>query len=260
MIKRLFLFALLLCAVSASAQDQRTARWLTKYDLDASDLTYCVVTGVDGSAFGAPMTGPALVETSGSSTTVTAVTASTNPFAEVSVKDIIMAKPSPGLETVNVVTVTAKASADSITVDTAVDWSAGSGLVFQWLKVTCGTGAENGWIDVSGFSFYTMEVQYNQGDLDGFDVQWECRESAIGSLANKVWPPTTTTDTSVCGGGTLTTGFCRFTTPGATARLAVGSEFPWTECRVGIKFQSADASEATTDLESITASLTGRPK
>jgi len=255
--KRLALAILaLVLSTSAAAQEDRTARWMTKYDLDANTFTYCVVLGKDGSPWGAPIAGPALIETSGSSTTVTAVTASSGPFTELAVKDIIMVKPSPASEAWNVVTITAKASDDSITVDTAVDWSAGSGFSFQYLKTSCGTDANSGWIDVSGFVFKTMLMEWNQGDLDALQARWECRASAIGSQPVVIYPG----ESDGCGGGTLASGVCEFATAGETARLGIGDEFPWLECRIGVRYKTTDTADTGSNLESITASVTGRTR
>lgn len=242
--RRLILALLVLAAAPAFAQQQETGIYNVKYDVDSTSLTYCTVTGQQGSPFGSPNVGPSRIQTSGSSTTVTEVTASSAPFTLLSVGDIIFVK-RPGTTeayTTDTAIITAKASGSSITIDSAVDWSAG--YAFTWLKTNCGTGATNGWIDVNGYSEKTFVVQWDQGDLDSLDWLIECKSSAPGAQPVQVYPDN--------GGGAA---YRNFAVAGHEARTAYITSYPWAACRVGFKAHASDASDAGANLEQFSASV-----
>lgn len=241
----------LACSV-AFAQEQRTAQFSARWDVDSDTETFGVLTGMNGSAYGDPMHVGTLIETSGSSTTVTAVTASSAPFANLSVGDLIYVRTSP--TNVDVRGITAKASSDSITIDAAADWSAGSGLPFHWRKFTTGTAATDGWVDTRGYADIQASVLYLQGDLaTGLAARWWCRNNTDSTIAEVVYP----NGSADCGdNATLASGFCQFATAGATASLTVIIPGRWDECRVGIKRNGADTSDAGANVESVTATIT----
>lgn len=243
----LVLGAIVLGVVShpvAMAQEQRTANWMIKYDLDSTNLTYCVVTGTQNDPFGPPMQVDTRIKTTGSSATVDEAVASTGPFAALSAGDIIFVKNDDNTTTIRVIT--AKSSAAEVTVDAAVDWS--SGVAFSWKKTTCGTGATNGWINVAAYEDKTMILQYDQGDLSGgLDARWECRAAGINAQPVQVYP---------------SSGLQNFPTAniGIGARTAVVDFSPWSDCRLGVAAHTSDPSDSSTNLEQITAILVVTPR
>ena len=88
----LLLLALVACAPFARAQAGGGTVDITLqalYDLDSTSYTYCRTTGQGGQVLSSGTPENILVTTSGSSTTVAAVTASSAPFARVAVGDFI---------------------------------------------------------------------------------------------------------------------------------------------------------------------------
>lgn len=254
--RKLWLLALVLLAAPSWAQGVRSANYATRYDLDDAALTYCRMTGSNADPYGSARTVNKLIETSGSSTTVTAVTSGALPFADLGVDDVIFVRTST--TNVDMRVIAAKASGDSITIDTAVDWSAGDGFQFSWYDTTCGTGATDGWIDVSGLSEdKVITISWDQGDLVvGLLWQIECMTSGLDPKANKVYPG----EGADCGGGTLTSGQCLIAVAdmnSTAARVAV--QIPEFEgsCRVGILRSGNDTADTTTLREQISISLRG---
>lgn len=232
-----------------------TANFAHLYDVDSASLTYCVMAGQNGDPFGTPLTGTSAIKTVGTSTTVTEFTTGALPFAPLSVGDTIIVSDNAALPVTQQVVVVAKASGASITVS-------GSGLTltgtlghqFRWMKQTCGTTITSGWATVSGFPVVALTVQYDQGDLDGLRVRWECKAAGIGAQPVIVYPG----ESSDCGiGGTLSTDRCNFATAGVTARLSVLVEDnPFAACRVGLAYAATDTSDAGAALEQVTATVT----
>lgn len=243
---------LLLLPAFVGASEQRVANYSYKYDLDSTNVIYCSLVGQSASAYGPGITGVARILTSGSSTTVSAVTAGTNPFADLGVGDVIAVRRETATD---VVYITAKASADSVTVDTAVDWgNSGSGRQFTWLDLRCGTAITDGWIDVAGTQDKKFSIEYNAGDST-VDVRLECMDASIGASPVVAYPG----EADTCGsGGTLASGYCQFAAGGVgiTNRLSIVSYEPWSKCRLGIKINGADASDAGANLEQISAYVT----
>lgn len=257
MVRRFLLLFLALLAVPVSAQSVRVANYAARYDLDAAALTYCRVTGANGDPYaGVRSGGGKLIETSGSSTTVTAVTALSVPFANLGVDDIIFVRTST--TNVDMRVIAAKASGDSITIDTAVDWSAGDGFQFTWFDTVCGTAATDGWIDVSGLSGdKIISISWDQGDLaTGLLWQIECQTPGLDPRANKVYPG----ESADCGGGTLTSGQCLIAVAdmGTTAaRVSVLIPEQEGSCRVGILRSGNDTADTTTNREQISIAVRG---
>lgn len=249
--RALTLLALALLAAPAVAQERRSASFMNLYDVDSGTLNYCVMRGYGGDPFAGPIPGPSRIETSGSSTTVTEVTTGDNPFNDLAVGDTIIVDRGQG--NVDTVVVVAKASAASITVSSAVNWENGTtGRSWSWYDQTCGTGATNGWINV-GEPIINMTIQYEQGDLDALLVRWECKTSAVGAAPVVLYPG----ESDGCGGGTLASGHCSFTTPGITSRLSVvDTASSFSQCRLGVAYATTDTSDATTDLEQVTGTIT----
>jgi len=259
MMKRLFvlLFGLALAPGIVHAQEVRKATLFYQFDVDSNTVNYPLHTGLDNTPFSSDRTvttAGAKISTSGSVTTVTATTAGTLPFALLGVGDAIGVKiGGDAVPTYRLIT--AKASGDSITVNTAIDLSAdASGYFFTWRKYVGGTTATSGWFDVSGLSDINITVQYDQGDLDALGVRWECRSQSLDTQPVYVHPGASTA-TGICGPGTASSTFCTFATAGAGQSLTVRDIGPWDECRIGLKFVTNDTSDAGAALEKVTATI-----
>lgn len=255
--KTILAWALALLALHAPVSAQSVTGNLTnQYDVDSATLTYCVLTGQTDDPFATARVGTAAIKTVGTSTTVTEYTASTNPFANLSVGDtLIVTKDASAIPVSQTVTIIAKASGASITVSGAgLTLTSTGGHQFTWLKQACGTTTSSGWATVSGFGLVSMTVQYDQGDLDGLRVRWECRPGGVGAQPVIVYPG----ETSDCGlGGTLSTDRCNFATAGVTSRLTVLVEGnPFSQCRVGLAFAATDTSDAGAAIEQVTVAIT----
>lgn len=247
--------ALLLLLAAALPAYPQTANFTHLYDVDSASLTYCSMTGQNNDPFGAARPGTAAIKTTGTSTTVAELTTGTNPFADLAVGDTIIVNADASAPPVSqTVIITAKASAASITVSTALTLTTAGGHQFRWLKQTCGTSTAFGWATVSSNSVVAMTVQYEQGDLDGLRVRWECKQAGVGAAPVIVYPG----ESSDCGlGGTLSTDRCNFATAGVTARLTVLVESnPFVACRVGLAYAATDTSDAAAALEQVTATIT----
>lgn len=246
MMKRLIPAFLLLWGLSAEGRECRTANFFLNFDVDSTDVTYGVVQGEGLNPFGGGISSSGKrIETSGSSTTVSSDTAGDNSFAEVSAGDTIFI-PTDGTITGRYVSryVISKADSDTITVDTAINIA--SAVPFRWLKAT--TSATVGWLDISAYAGRTITVEYNQGDLGRLDVRVECRGSYPGSSAVQVFPSCTT--------GSCDT-YQAYTTVGIASRTSIAIPEPFGACRVGVKYATSDASDATTNREIFTAGFEG---
>lgn len=237
---------LLSLANVASAQDQRVANFSYLWDLDSETVSYCKVVGQGGSPFGGAIQGVGTV-----TSTSTAVEASdSTAFLSLGAGDIFLAVQSEGLTILQVASVT---DGNSLTL-VAAPASDFAAVPWRWLDQQCGTGATNGWIDVSNMEGKTFTIQYEQGD-GNIDVRWECKKSYLGAQPMVVYPSQAT---DPCGtNGTLTSGYCRYTAAnvGIANRISLVEWAPYKECRVGVKLTAADSSDATTDLEQITIGL-----
>lgn len=243
--KKLFAVILaLVLAASGSAQQSGSQRILyALYDLDSATDISC--------SFSNPATVSGLATTSGSSTTTTSLN-SVGTFNNVSVGDVIWASIS-GVRTGRVVT--AKASANSITVDTA--WTIpATGLGIQYQTPTC--GASSGWVAVdSGSTKLNLTIDLAQivVSAGGVAFKVEGRYSPIStSTATNIWPGNNTTDAH-CGGGTYASGYCVYTAAESITVTNSGVTFP-SQIRLVTKLTDTD-SDATpsTDNEKINATL-----
>lgn len=236
------LAAILLPASAAQADNVVAVPLVAGYDLDATSLTYCNSVGEGGLVLAPPRRMPDKVKTSGSSTTVTSNTASSGAFEFVAVGDLLWF---PRTESVPIAAgsavgvwryVTARASADSITVDTAVDLSSGYG--FGLRVVSCGTAATSGVVPVEGFDSLNFVGQIDQISVTGgITYQVECR--ADGPAAAWVTVIGPTNKTATWAGGNV-------------------AYEPWAACRIGWKIGSADdGSDTGADAEKIAAFFIG---
>lgn len=241
-------------SAAVHADQTMTAATQIRYDADSTSETFCKVVGSQNE-FGGAISGSGRVKTSGSSATVTSETASSSALAPVSVGDIIFVRPAfPSmLEPFTAgyaAVITAKASSDSITVDPAVDWSAG--YQYSWFKTVCGTTIDDGWIDTSNSTRIAMSVFFIQGDADNISWRFWCKQSNLGSVPQIVYP----SESDNCGNaGTQASGFCDFATAGATAGFTWEDFGPWAACRIGFKVKTTDALDTTTNLEQVTGSV-----
>jgi hypothetical protein len=243
--------ALALTGSLAQAQEVRKATLFYQFDVDSGTVTYPLYTGQGNSPWNADNQGDAPISTVGSSTTVTATTANSLPFATLVVGDLINVTVG---STASTRLITAKASGDSVTVNAAIDLSAqATGYAFRWRKSVGGTAATSGWFDVAPLQSYTISVQYDQGDLDALGIRWECRATSLDTQPVYVHPGAA----GSCGGGTLASGFCTFATAGANQGLAVVIAGNWDSCRVGLKFVTTDTSDAGAAVEKVTATIVG---
>jgi hypothetical protein len=205
-------------------------------------MTYCTLSGQGSDPFAGPYPGRGQIETSGSSTTVTGVNAADDVFTDIGVGDVLFTRTGAGVTSLRVVT--AKASVDSITVNTAIDLTGGVNWTYK--KLACGTSATDGWIDATGDTVQ-LTVQYDAGDLDTLDVSWFCREAAPGSGAIRVYPG----PASDCGDGTLSGTVCTFATTGQGLAVKIPNNV-FSACRVGLKYGSTDGATR----EEVTATIT----
>lgn len=245
-----------LLAVPCAAQTVGNAQRVTLFsDMDfdtVGSYAYCVTvgTGDDPLAQGKVVSIPVI--TVGSSTTVTAVTAGTGPFQNMSVGDEITfplatltpagtATP-PGNESVRYLT--AKASADSATLNAAVNLAvpAGRGYPFTWRKRNCGTAATDGWFSTSNWQDFTIAFQADQGDASSLDAAVQCETFGAASAPIQVW----TANYLLAVYGNVSTG-----------RTAIYIVNHFDRCRLGVRLTD-DASDAGANLEKVSAYVRGR--
>lgn len=246
---RLALIALLV-PPSIQAYTQRNANFMALFDVDSTTETFCRITGQNGDPFGGPVSGPAKIQTTGSSTSVTENVAGTNPFVDIAVDDIILVTRATTTGVTDIRRVTAKTDNANITVHAAIDLT--GGFSWKYLKSRCGTTNADGWVEVAGSEWVAMTVQYEQGDLDNLSVRWYGRAAGIGSLPVEIHPGTA----GSCGSGTLANRFCDFPTAGQASRTTYLTEAPWTSVRMGFKVKTTDTSDAGAALEIVTATVT----
>lgn len=159
------------------------------------------------------------VITVGSSTTVSALTASTAPFANVQVGDLIIfprVKPGTSLATsgFHEAVVTARASADSITISAAVDLSSPTtGSKFYFKTKYTDTAQSSVFFDVSKFVMFNIQADVETINATSLDFTLECRLRKFDQRANTVYTK-------------------NFTAVGADA---IAVSVPYEQCRVGWK-------------------------
>lgn len=162
------------------------------YDLDATTYKY----GRVGDAAGGTIQGKYGLSTVGSSTTVTA--SGGNAFDPVKVGDILSILKN---EVRFIRKVTAKASATSITVDSAIDLSSGNIAWWFW-PFTIGTAIENGWHYAGNYQTKRLEISAPTIQAaGGLDVQIEIAAQnpniAYESLTATNYPAASSVNASV---------------------------------------------------------------
>jgi hypothetical protein len=223
--------AILLLALVAEAGGRGETTILWKYDLDSTNFIYCSLTPQDISVPGAR------IKTSGSSATVATVAGYTDPFTNVAVGDEITA--TSGLLATSPVTftVTARASATSITADRAINLSLTDGAVFTYRSLRCGTADTDGWFTVPAGT-NTLSIIFAQGDLTGgLDYSVQTRTRGAYGVPMQADSGTIAASTALAN----------------SAMIVLGETT--SDWRVGIKAHTGDVSDATTNLEQIDISL-----
>ncbi len=248
MIKKLLL-AVVFAAATVNAAEVEHAAFNIDYDLDATAITYCNVTGERGSPFARPVAVPIRITTSGSSTTTTELVASSAPFESVAAGDILIVDPGTGPANVLRRVITAKASSASLTVNTAWDLSATAGYNFYYLKTSCGTAATSGWISVAGATQFTINFQIDQVNVTGgVDMQVQCRGASVGSAPIQIFPSCTT--------GSCNTVQNYSGTAGLASRTTIVTTASYSDCRVGILIHTSDdGGDTGANAEQITIGL-----
>jgi hypothetical protein len=239
------------------------------WDLDATTFNYPTVQGIQDAAIAATtrvegalstISSRVPIVTSGSSTTVSALTALSAPFNAIQVGDMIKVR-TVGVtrpDVINAVegeqvvwlSVVAKASGDSITVDRAVNLGT-AGIPFEWRRAYIGGQIGRGWIPMRGFDRVKFSVWLaGTTDTAGFNVRVECRDDVQGqdTGSNVVVAPSHTAATAAeqCGAGALAAAdqSCLYSDAVVTAGLGKATftvdAAPWYECRVGVRINTAD--------------------
>ena len=212
------------------------------YDLDSETDISC--------SFATEVLASGLATTSGSSTTTTSVSSS-GVFNNIAVGDIIWASIS-GARTGR--TLTARASADSATVDSAWTLPA-AGVSLRYQRPTC--GAPSGWVAVDGAKMLIVAVNLSQISVTsggiGFKIEGKF-DSLPTAGATNLWPGDASADAH-CDSGTYASGYCVFTAVDAFSVSNAGVQKPMFIRLVAQFTATDDANDLTTNLEQISASL-----
>jgi hypothetical protein len=199
-------------------------------EVDATSFEYCRYVGLNGSAIDRAIPGRVLLAATASSTTVTG----TNAFANVAVGDLLE---------INVAgavlyrTVDARASADSITVNALLSTAAVTARPFSYRKLQCGTADTSGAFPVAGAHSFTIQVILAQENSASTDYQIECRVAGPATAWSIVNGPNN--DTGVFNDMWTT-------------------DLPFSECRVGVKVNTDDGDDLTTNAERFTVNVIRR--
>lgn len=244
--------AALLAPAVAHAQD--VAQLSFAYDLDSAAYVYPKMTGANGDPFGAARQGPSNIKTVGSSTSVTEATASAAPFTNLVAGDTILVRRANG--SIDKRIIVTRTDASNVVIDTAVDWSRTGGYAFTFFSSTYGTTDADGWVDLTSHFRWggRIAIQYEQGDF-ATGLQWivECQTTGLDQKPNQVYPG----ETSDCGkDATLVGTACQFATAPARIEILFLPEQAGM-CRVGIRRNGADTSDAGAAIERISIVATG---
>jgi hypothetical protein len=179
--------------------------------------------------------GTARVKTSGSSATVASNTASAGALGLVAVNDLLLFNVKGQLlERL----VTAKADADSVTVNSAIDLSAGYSYTYK--RRYFGPDTEDGWISVAGFSGVAFLVDVDQmNGTGGITTSAECRIAGPLAIVHQVG-----TDNITAAGSKVYT---------VDLRLAA-----YDQCRIGIRWATNDdGSDTGSAQEQVSVAFAG---
>lgn len=189
---------------------------------------YCVTTGAAGNVNADNRLTKIPIAIAANATTVTSTGGAFNNLLVGDILYFVDPSPlSPGAVIERVIT--ARASANSITIDSVVSTLyAVSQQSFEWRKLVCGTTAASGWVPVESFAKVKFSIAVNQiaTTTGGIDFRVECREQGANAQPFPVSP---------------TTGlFTNKTAAGITGRFFVEVDSDWRECRVGMQFDGTD--------------------
>lgn len=206
---------------------------IANYNLDATTATYCRQVG--GAVVGQPKASLLPVTTSGSSTTITSVS-SNAAFAPVDVGSILyftIPQDSASLAvsagpTTRVVT--AKASSNSITVNSAIELPS-TGVNFSYTTQECGTAATNGWFGLTSYDAATVQLQIDQISVTGgITYSLECG-LLLGPDTGSIYTSDVVATANLTATGTTT--------------IAVGE--PYNVCRLGLAIGTNDNLDTITN-------------
>lgn len=142
------------------------------YDISATSYTYPRLSELINSR--------KYLTTSGSSTTVSELNASDDTFAGFGVGDLIDVEVD-GAHTLRTVT-NAGGVPDSVTVDTAVDWSnGGAGRAFSFRRFSNGTAITDGWFSVVDYSKRAVQIVVTTINATSLDFTIEGRIRLSGA-------------------------------------------------------------------------------
>lgn len=213
----------------------KTIPLASEYDLDSSSYIYCYTLGKDGNVRGDWLPGNGFIKTSGSSTTTVSNTTSGAALNGISVGDELMIVVSGRFVRRYV---TAAASVDSITVNSAWDLSSGTGYYVR--HRTCSTAATAGWFRVSELNSFSVEFKIQQMDAASIDVLIQCRADDASGATNDVF----TRNYTGTGGDV-------YVAPSELGQLG-------DECRFGMRVNTDDGADTTTHAEKISVNLMTR--
>jgi len=212
------LLALVAAPVLAQFSDGLAVRGVPLFlDYDpGTSYVFCKYTGANQDAWGAPLPAPKKIKTSGSSTTTTSFdTVTDDAFLGIDVGDWIQVTQSQAGSAQGVPMpryVLTNADDDTITVNAAWNLSIQTtGYSYVFRKQSCGTGAENGWVNTRGVDLVRYSLAVDQIAAASVDVVVQCRDtSAVSTPVALV----TKSYTAVGGDGILVSGMlydqCRF--------------------------------------------------
>lgn len=205
----LLLAAAVAVAPEARAQSQRTGTLVYTKDITDTSYSYCVFKGAGGDPLGTPIPGIGRIETSGSSTTVTAETAGDAPFTNVAVGDLLYITIGQTVYTRRVAT---RTSATQITVDAAIDTT---GSAWSWWDASCGATSADGWVGMTGAWAASWEIDVITLNATSIGYQVQCKVG--GGTGVQLAASTIATATT------------------ASYALTAGTSGSWDACRLGLK-------------------------
>ena len=229
--KRLILIPALLVAIPLQAAVSvitQKKTLVSNYELDSTSMIYCKLAD--------PINVQTKIATSGASTTVTAVIASSAPFALVSAGDVIgVSQNGQFVER----TVVSKSDSDTIVVSANITIPA-AGQYFWYRSGSCGTGAEDGWIPVEDMDKFDFTIQIDAMGITagGIDAAVQCRNLSPSTNYATVWST-------------------NYTSTGVDTVLVTAL---YDQCRVGLKVGTTDDADGAGSgtAEDITVTFRGR--
>jgi hypothetical protein len=187
-------------------------------------VTYCALVGQGNLVFGAPNNGAGHIKTSGSSTTVVPYTALSGALAGLAVGDLMQINLNG---TITTRTVTAVASVNSITIDSAISTT---DATYRYLRHRCGTTSTEGWVPVATYkdAFFTVDVAQMNG-TGGIVATLRCRAAGEIMTPASVWTQT-------------------FSAAGVASFIV---QAPYHSCRIGLNWGTNDDGTDTTTAKEV---------